>query len=581
MGIQSSAIAQSGQKDIAEARRSAVDSPRSRLTWYPLLTIAAAAFAIEIPFFFLGTPSGHDLEFHLYSWLEALSQWKSGIIYPRWAALSHFAYGEPRFIFYPPASWALGATLAAIFPWPIVASIYIWVVLVCAGVSMFLLARQFLDRRNATFAAVLYAVNPYHLVIVYWRSAFAELLASILIPLLLLFVLRVADKNRRAIFFLALVLACSWLVNAPSAVMIHYSLALLMVVIAWQRRSAHILYAGAAAIVLGAALGSFYLLPAIYEQKWVNISQVVGEGLRPMDSFLFTRTTDPDHDAFNHLVSSVAVAEILLTVASVWAAKNVLQHSRELWVVLTAWAATCSLLMLSITQVLWDILPKLRFMQFPWRWMLCLGVPFALLIVIGVKRWTVRVALYLVTLCVISFGWQHFQSPWWDHAADLREMQDFMASGTGYEGTDEYTPVGADPTSVNPGSVNPASVNKDKDARRVTVDGDAHATIRVSEWSAEHKRFSAQMSDSDKLALHLFNYPAWRAEVNGKPVRAEAQPGTWEMLIPVQEGDNRIKIDFIRTWDRTAGTWISVAAIILTMLLLGTRRESTRKLGLP
>ena len=50
---------------------------------------------------------------------------------------------------------------------------------------MFMLARRWLDRRDATFAAVLYAVNPYHLVIVYWRSAFAELLASCLLPLLL------------------------------------------------------------------------------------------------------------------------------------------------------------------------------------------------------------------------------------------------------------------------------------------------------------------------------------------------------------------------------------------------------------
>ena len=161
------------------------------------MAIAAAAFAVEIPFFFLGTPSGHDVEFHLYSWLEVLSQWKQGIVYPRWAALAHFAYGEPRFIFYPPASWTLGAALSAIFPWTLAASIYIWLALLAAGVSMFLLARQWLDRRDATFAAVLYAVNPYHLVIVYWRSAFAELLASSLLPLLLLLLLRADEKGRR------------------------------------------------------------------------------------------------------------------------------------------------------------------------------------------------------------------------------------------------------------------------------------------------------------------------------------------------------------------------------------------------
>ncbi len=88
-------------------------------------------------------------------------------------------------------------------------------------------------------------------------------------------------------------------------------------------------------------------------------------------------------------------------------------------------------------------------MQFPWRWLLCLGIPFTLLIVLGVRRWSARVAIYLAMLCVLGLVWQHFQPPWWDNAADLREMQDNMATGVGYEGTDEYTPVGADASAVD------------------------------------------------------------------------------------------------------------------------------------
>ena len=292
------------------------------LWWAPLLAIGSAAFAVEIPFFFLGTPSGHDVEFHLYSWLEVLAQWKHGILYPRWAALAHFAYGEPRFVFYPPASWTLGAALSAIFPWSVASCIYIWIVLVAAGVAMFLLARRWLDpqkfdRRDAIFVAVLYAVNPYHLVIIYWRSAFAELLASCLVPLLLLFVLKALDEDehedagRRAIVPLALVLAAAWLTNAPAAVMIHYSLALLVVFFAWQRRSARLLLVGAGAVALGAGLASFYLLPAIYEQRWVDIAQAVSQGSRPADNFLFIHTTDADHDAFNRIISWVAILEMV------------------------------------------------------------------------------------------------------------------------------------------------------------------------------------------------------------------------------------------------------------------------------
>ncbi|MFZ0771207.1 MAG: 6-pyruvoyl-tetrahydropterin synthase-related protein [Candidatus Sulfotelmatobacter sp.] len=536
-----------------------VTAPGGKLRWVPLMSISAAAFAVEVPFFFLGTPSGHDLEFHLYSWLDVLSQWKHGIVYPRWAALAHFAYGEPRFIFYPPASWTLGAALSVIFPWTLVASIYIWLVLVAAGASMFLLARQWLDRRNATFAAVLYAVNPYHLVIVYWRSAFAELLASSLLPLLLLLLLQTERKRHRATLLLALVLAASWLVNAPAAVMIHYSLALLMVAIAWQRRSPRVLLAGSAAVVLGAALAAFYLLPAVYEQRWVNIAEALGAGLRPRDSFLFAHTTDAEHDTFNHLVSWVATAEIVLTVAAAWAARRWRHRNRVLWLSLVAWAAVCALLMLPITAPLWNILPKLRFIQFPWRFLLCLGVPFTLLTTLGVRRWTSRLAICLAMLCVLAFVWHHLQPPWWDYAPDLREMQDNTATGAGYEGTDEYTPVGAD------------VYNVDKAARRVTVDGPAHAAIRVSDWCAENKRFTAEMSAPDNLVLHLFNYPAWRVEVNGHQVQAGTREGTGQMLVPVEAGANRVVITFIRTWDRRLGGWISLLALIL--LVASTQYE--------
>lgn len=569
VGAKLASIKKDKEESGSRLRGRAAGDPRRSLRWAPLLSIAAAAFAVEVPFFFLGTPSGHDVEFHLYSWLEVVAQWKHGIIYPRWAALAHFGYGEPRFIFYPPASWTVGALLAAIFPWTITVDIYIWLALVAAGVSMFFLARQWLDRRDATFAAVLYAVNPYHLVIVYWRSAFAELLAASLLPVLLLLVLRsnelesselLSKDKRRSIVTLGVLLGCAWLINAPAAVMIHYSLALLVVVIAWQRRSARPLLIGVVAVGLGAALAAFYLLPAIYEQRWVNIAQAVSAGSRPLDNFLFVHTEDVDHDKFNRIISWVALAEMMLAAWAGWAARGWRGRQRELWYALVAWAAACSVVMFSISNALWRILPKLAFMQFPWRWTLCLSVPFTLLIAIGVRRRTLRLALYAATLCVIGFAWQHYQSPWWDTAADLREMQDNMASGAGYEGTDEYTPVGADLSAA------------DKTARSVTVDGRAHAAIRVSEWKAESKLFTAEMSATDNLALHLFNYPAWRVEVNGQQVSARTREGTGQMLVPVQAGTNRVRITFARTWDRTAGAWITGISLALVLLSLRARR---------
>jgi len=539
-----------------------------------MLAISAAAFAAEIPFYFRGTPSGHDVEFHLYSWLEVLSAWKHGIYYPRWAAQAHFGYGEPRFIFYPPASWTLGASLSAIFPWSIAASIYIWLALVLAGLTMYVLMRRWLDRSDAIFAAVLYAVNPYHLVIVYWRSAFAELLASCLLPLLLLLVVRAVgqkddqkedqkvDQKTGVIVPLSLVLAAAWLTNAPAAVMIHYSLGLLIVLLAWHRRAPRLLLVAGTAVALGIGLAAFYLLPAIYEQKWVNIAAAVSAGSRPPDNFLFIHTGDADHDAFNRVVSWVAVLEIVGTLAAGWAAKRWRDKNRALWSPLFFWAAAASILMFSASGFVWRLLPKLQFMQFPWRWLLCLSLIFSIFITVGLQKWWMRLAVCFVAMLVIGSAWRDIQPPWWDNAADLREMKDNLADRVGYEGVDEYTPLEADPTAI------------DKDARSVTVDGPAHAAIRVLRWGPESKEFTVQMSAPDQLALRLFRYPAWRVEVNGRVVDTAARENTGQMLVPVEAGMNRVRLTFVRTWDRTVGGWISIVTVSCLILWWFMRRNA-------
>ncbi len=44
----------------------------------PVGCIAALALCVVLPFLWLGIPSGHDFEFHMNSWLEAVGHWKQG-----------------------------------------------------------------------------------------------------------------------------------------------------------------------------------------------------------------------------------------------------------------------------------------------------------------------------------------------------------------------------------------------------------------------------------------------------------------------------------------------------------------------
>jgi len=548
----------------------------SRWVW-----LGGACLLAIAPFFCWHIPSGHDFEFHVFSWMDVLSQWKHGILYPRWAALAQWGYGEARFLFYPPASWTLGAALGATLPWKIVPGAYCWIALMLAGAAMYRLAREWLSATDALFAAVFYALNPYHLVIVYWRSAYAELLAAALLPLLLLCILRLDQPGCRTTLWLSLVLAGAWLTNIPAAVMVHYSTAGLVLLVCASRVATAVaggtaderlwsaqfwrpllrtLIRTALAVLLGAGLASSYLLPAVYEQRWINLDQVMSPGVRPQDNFLFTTIADSDHNRFNRLLSTVALAEIGILVLAIWGTRhrrtNRLPSSigQNPWMLLAAWGAGSVFLMFSVSNLLWQHLPKLRFAQLPFRWLLCMNAALAMLLTMATRRWTARLLASGILLAAVIVAGYRFQPPWWDTAADIREMSTAVADGTGYEGTDEYVPAGADASELN------------KALPRVSDDSGASVRTQIFAWAPTEKHFMVQAAAPQNVVVRLFSYPAWQVVVNGKPVATQKTEATGLIVIPIAPGDSYIYIYFRRTIDRLAGSIVSLFSLAVLVI---------------
>lgn len=558
-----------------------------------MVFVCLAATAVVAPMLFLGNVSGHDFRFHLESWMDVAGQWREGILFPRWSEWANWGFGEPRFIFYPPLSWLIGAAIGSILPWRMAPGAFIWIVLAIAGLSMWRLARAWMPGPLANLAAVLYAINPYHLVIVYYRSAFGELLAAALLPLMVWAALGVVENEWRRAPTLGLVFACIWLSNAPAAVIATYSLVIVFIIGCFLRRSLRPVLPGLSGMAAGLALASFYILPAAWEQRWVQIKQIVADTYRPSVNFLFTRANDPEFVAFNWKVSWVATGMIL---AAMVAALSMIKHREKIskpWWTLVVLGLVSTVLMLPISVGLWRVFPKLWFIQFPWRWLDVVGICFAFFIAMAIAQLQSRAAEWAVaSLVFVAIGIAAVamlrQAPW--DSADVPQIAAWIHEGRGYEGTDEYAPIGCDRYQL-PGdpddSERPADVSPNSAPRIAKFDSDSGnivpatgVRLHIDAWRSTYRAFTADVRQPVSLAPRLVGYPAWAIQVDGQTEGPASIPETSQMLLPVSAGNDQIKIRFRETRDRVFGAAIStVAAITLCAFAYGYRRKKNADNG--
>jgi len=556
--------------------RASVHSPGGSSSWLLAMVVSLfASLALLLPLFCLGSASGHDFEFHVASWLDVAYQWRHGAFYPRWTAWTNYGFGEPRYIFYPPLSWLLGAALTFILPLAWVPAAFILVAQTLAGLSAFSLLRRLASTRAACLGAAFYAANPYALLVSYIRSDFAEQLACALFPLLLLAALRLADlfdeEEPRAslIPVFSLLYAAIWLCNAPAGVIASYSMALLFAGVAIWRRSWSIALRSATGLALGLGLSAFYLLPAAYEQRWVNIAQALSSGLLPSQNFLFTSINDVEHTWFNWISSFCALLLILLAGLAALASRKLARDSMPspasgfLWRALVLLGAAATILMLRVTLPIWNLLPKLRFVQFPWRWMSIVAVVGCCFLAAAVERRRGWLWFALYVLLAVPLGQFLVQNTWWD-PDEMSTQQAAITSGTGYEGVDEYDPLGDDhldlPKHAPLATILPAS-SDEENARP------PEGQIQIELWQPAIKRISVESSAPARVALRLLNYPAWQVTVNNSKVAPERVDDINQMLVPVAAGKSEIQVRFARTPDRTLGFVVSVASLLLALIL--------------
>ncbi len=589
--------------------------------------ILLAAFVAIVPQLIRGNSCGHDFDVHLVSWLDCVNAWHHGILYPHWASSPNYGAGEPRFVFYPPLTWMLGAALALILPWHLVPIVLTFITLAATGLATRALALEALDDLPATLAGCASLFSLFTLFTAYERSAFPEFAGGFWLPLIVLFVVR--DDSRvphvprtwgrgsdpelttapsRSLFrrafngstaLLTLALAGAWLSNLPLGVMAGYLMAGVALLWALVLKSWAPLLRAAFAGVLGLGLAATYWLPAALERYWVDIKQATEDpGYNFENNWLFAHSANPllaMHDVILRQVSWIAISMIAVAFAGIvisWRrgslpiAKSAV--SLLWWIPLAAIPLMVFFFLFPVSRPLWLLLPEMRFLQYPWRWLEAVEAPMAIFFVTAIwpsgrrARATVLIVCAAVFVASTLYAAKDYFQVCYPEDTVASVVSDYQA-GAGSVGMYEYEPPGGDDSSIATGLPDACLVSDpslvlgkpdpdDPDANPIWSpdQGSCQATfaaVHGLQTNPEHREIHGATSHAGYLVLRLVSYPAWRIRLNGQLLTALPKRGDGLIVVPVPQGTVDLTVDWTTSPDVVAGRWVSALGALLLFAL--------------
>lgn len=245
-----------------------------------ILVILLFSFAIMASQFLTSSwPYTQDDFRYLYMFEQFKEAFTNGILYPRWLPDTYKGYGYPLFVFYQPGIFYL--TLPFSFLCSNIATAMqcsLLFLLFTGGYGVYLLAKKLTDKATGLFCGILFLLTPYLYVNMFFRGDLSELMAMLLTPWPLYFILMLKDKVERdgrlavAIGLVALSLAAV-IMSHPAAALFFMPLFLLIsFYLSFQkdrRKQKIFLLTAAFSVLLALVLSSPYWLTVFMMKKYV------------------------------------------------------------------------------------------------------------------------------------------------------------------------------------------------------------------------------------------------------------------------------------------------------------------------
>ncbi len=519
--------------------------------------------------------AGHDALEYLPRTIEFYRGLSEGQILPRWAPDLSSGYGQPFFIFNPPLIYYLASAWHTL-GFSVVAALNLacLTLLAVAGTGMYLYAREFFDRAGGLAAGVAYVFAPFTLTNLYVRQALADYTAMAFIPWALWGLYRwVGSGQQGKARHLAVAAAATALIllsSNPVALIAVPALALYAAFLAWRAKSWRVLGRGVWAIGLGLGLAAFFWVPALAERHWVQTHHLLSGYLNYRNHFVYLHqlvyspwgyglSLPGPEDGMSFGLGAVHLALLVAAGLLAWRQGNRLRRAGSGWDHFWFFLGLLGLTVFLVTDNslwLWDALPLLQYLEFPWRILvlaavamafIC-GVPFLAVQEPRHRRWLLGAVLAGLLLT----GMVHAKPEGYYNTTDA-EFAPAAIAGKGLEvtTTGEYEPRWV--TQRPPTPAPPDRLLLLSGQVRVLK---SHLTGTRYEWLLE-------ANGSAQLRVATFYYPGWRLAVDGqtRPVTTQNPYGLMDLAL--ESGVHEVVLTFGLTPLRSWAMALSGVALLL------------------
>jgi uncharacterized membrane protein (UPF0136 family) len=495
-----------------------------------ILTIIVAGIAAIIPIIVWGIPSGGDLPNHFRFVQPFYESILNGHIYPGWLAESNYGFGDARFRFYPPGLYYLLTIFRSGAGW-YWASVSTFAFLsVVGGLGAYFWARSSHSINVAMAAGLLYMIAPYHLNELYQASLLSEYAACSVLPFLFAFVERVCRRrNAGDIAGLAASYALLGLTHLPLTVIGSLSVALYALLLLTRERFWSTLTRLSVGVAIGLAASAFFWFNMVAELPWIkgnSANQNVYYDYR--GNFLFSPSALTNRNTWYANLLGLAVLGMLLPAL-------VLVKKRALRAVLVV-TVVSFFMTTELSRPLWFVIPKLRDVQFPWRWLAITSLFGSALLAASLPKWKeilqhkVR-PLYLVPILgvALSLFFVATQVVWDSDYLNRSSFDSLLANSRTAASFKDWMPLWADDKVQTFAASEPVEASGRK--------------ISVTDWQPEHRQFQIEAGSQTEARLRTFYYPLWTANAGGRELAT--RPGVdGALVVNVPPEATTISVDF-------------------------------------